>query len=230
MCTGMEIASIAASVGGAMIQQNAVKKAQRKQEEIANAAAAQRDALQRQAEATAQESADHFSQPAQEEAVAQDTTRYADHYKQSVDDVASQTQLPGAGTLDDPTIVAEMERATADAKDRGYARADSAAVLSALGSAFMGANEQLARNSGKINTLSTHLRGVADAANTDMARVKPNSNTMLLGQLLSGAGQVGLTSSLMAPTTGTTATISAAPATPGVSTLGAPIPGISTFG
>lgn len=222
MCTGMEIAALAATAGGTLMQHNAAQDAQSRQDQMTRQAQAQQDGLQRQAEQTAMDSTQQFDNKNLDDKANDMTDQYASKYKQSIDDVASKSQLPGTGAFDTPQVIAdENARATGAANEQGMSRAMAAARLQGLGGAFNDANINMGRNSGTINQLATSLQGNASALNTDLSKVRPNGNQMLLGQVLGGVGQAAMGSALMGggAAAGQTANITNAPGIPGISTV-----------
>ena len=221
MCTGMEMAAVGATLGGTLLQHNAAQDAQKRQAELTRQAQAQQDSLQRNAERTALDSTQQYDTENLNKKADERTDQYASMYEQSINDVASKSQLPGTSALNTPRVVAEEnERATGAAKDQGLARALAAARLQGLGASFNDANMNMGRNSGTIGQISTALQGNSAALNTDLSNVRPNGNQMLLGQVLGGVGQAAMGSAIMggAPA-GQTASITPAPGIPGISTV-----------
>lgn len=221
MCTGMEMLAAAGTLGGTLMQHNAAKDAERRQAELTRQAQAQQTNLQRQAERTAADSNDQFNRERLDRKADERTEQYADKYSQSVNDVAQRTQLPGTGALNTPQVVGdEQARATGAAQDQGLARALAAARLQGLGTSLMDANINMGRNAGNINQIATSLQGNSQALNTDLSNVRPNSNQMLLGQVLGGVGQAAMGSAIMGGVpAGQTASITPAPGIPGISTV-----------
>lgn len=221
MCEPMTLLAAAGTLGGTLMQHNASQDAQARQAELTRQAQAQQDNLQRNAERTAMDSTQQYDPENLNKKADERTDQYSTMYEQSINDVASKSQLPGTSALNTPRVIAEENaRATGAAKDQGLARALAAARLQGLGASFNDANINMGRNSGTINQISTALQGNSSALNTDLSNVQPNGNQMLLGQVLGGVGQAAMGSAIMGGTPGVEkVAITKAPAVPGVSTV-----------
>lgn len=189
MCTGYEIAALAAAAAGTAMQANAAADAQAEQRRMIAATQAQQDQVQRRAEQTAADSTEQYTQESLADNAAAETSNYQTRYQQAMEDVSNRTQLPGAGSLALPQVIQdENARASDAASVFANNRSAAAARLAGLGQSLMNANTQTGRNAGNINMLGSFLNGNAGALNTDLAQVAPDANKMMTGQLMSGVG------------------------------------------
>lgn len=196
MCTGMEIAALAAVVGGTAMQYKASEDAKDRQDAYTALETERQGKLQREADAVAQASQDQYSMENFQQSADTQKDVAATRYQEAVADVGSK-QLPGMGVLDAPkTIADEFDRQQAAAAARGGQRADAAAALTGLGEAFLGANLGASQNANRIRMLGGFQNGSANVLQQELAGVRPNAAMMAGGQLLAGVGQVGLGASL----------------------------------
>ena len=198
MCTGFEIAALAATGVGTALQMRAQQQAQDKQESILRRnAETNRQLEQKNAEALV-DARDAYSRDAFDEALAQETL----DLKQKYQDVQSTGQIPGEfgyGKRETPNIIMNREaQARGDAKAFSNDYAEKLAQMSGFSGAMFDRSIGNNRAAEKMDMNRSFMRGNNMVADQQIASVQANAGSPL-GDLLAAGGQLGLSVGLRAP-------------------------------